>query len=651
MTESRYPVSSGYATGIAALAAMLICLIAVNFLAGGLRWRRDLTEEQLYTLSDGTREILAGLERPVTLTFYFSKSLPEAPAQIKTYARHVEDLLHEYRMAGGRMLHVDIVDPRPDTEAEEWAIRQGITGHPVDHVGNRLYMGLTAVCGNALAAIPLLDPYDEKTLEYDISRMVLRVSRDIKPRVGVISRLPVLGEAAPPFMDPRAMHRQTPRPWAAFQELQGDFQVREIQLPAESIDPDINALLLVHPPDMDEASLLAIDQYLLGGGALIVFLDPLSVTELETGDSARNLSYGMPDAKSSLEPLTTAWGVEWNAAELVADIDAATRVHGEGRRIEENPLLLSLSENAFDPDDIITAGLQNLLLPMAGHFTVTPVENLSYDKIIRSSPNVMLADVMTAQFGIRSLMQQFEPRHESCTLALRVHGAFKTAFPEGMIVESNALPGKTEDNNGDATTETATRMPDLKKSVLPGSVLLVGDADMLNDAYAVRQIPMFGTEFMQPINDNINFLLNAVEQAGGGMELLAIRARGRSARPFTRVQELENKARLRWIDEEQRLQNQLQMTEQRLRALRREGDQTQEMILTGEQRREIERFRAEQARTQAALREVRKNLRRDIERLGLHLKIINIALAPFLVVLCGIGFALLRRIRMRRITA
>ncbi len=658
MKSSRSFAASGYAGGIIALATLLVCLVAINILSGGIRLRYDLTEEKLYTLSEGTHNILNRLDRPVTLTFYFSRSLSEIPAPINIYARRVEDLLHEYDRAGGDRLRVETVDPRPDTESEEWAISHGIEGHPIDRAGNRLFMGLTVVSGDTRAVIPMLNPNEEETLEYDITRRILRVSRDVKPVIGLISRLPVMGQAAMPFMMPGMPQQNNQQPWTAFQELERDFTVRELALPLDTVEADVECLLLAHPPEMDEGSLLAIDQYLLGGGAVIAFLDPLSVAEREIMDDTPS-PYGQAhESASALEPLTTAWGVKWNVEELVVDIEAATPVRGAGGRIEDNPILLSLFEDAFDANDIVTTGLEQILLPLAGHFEVIPVDQLEYHPIIESSANVMSTDPMTAQFGMHAFMQQFQPRQEPFTLALRVQGTFKTAFPSGITVtegvdssEFNALDDNdfpdTNASDG-APDKPVQRLPKHTQSVQPGVVLLIGNVDMLYDAYAVRQIPFFGVRTMQPINDNINFLLNAVEQASGGIDLLAMRARGRSTRPFTRVQELERAARLRWVDEEQRLQQQLRDTEQRLHALRAETDDAQHVFLTEEQRREIERFREEQARTQAALREVRKNLREDIERLGLRLKIINIGLVPLLVILGGIAIALIKHIKLAR---
>lgn len=646
MTWLRNSTSTGLARGITALATLLVCLVAVNMLARGMRLRYDLTEEKLYTLSDGTRNILHNLDRPVTITFYYSQSLPEIPASINIYAQRVEDLLHEYDRAGGERLRVETVDPRPDTESEEWAISHGIEGYPIDHAGNRLFMGITVISGDQRAVIPMLDPNAEETLEYDLTRRILRVARDTKPVIGLISRLPVMGQEAMPFMMPQMPRQNEQPPWTAFEELQRDFTVRKMRIPMDAVDPDVDCLLVVHPPELDDASLLAIDQYLLGGGPVLVFLDPLSIAERERQETPSPHG-GMPESSSSLEPLTTAWGVDWDPEKLVVDIEAATPVRGASGGIEENPILLSLHRDAFDPDDIVTTGLEQMMLPLAGFFDVTPRDRLAYQPVIRSSANVMSSDSMTVQFGMDTLMQRFQARQEPYTLALRVYGVFKTAFPEGITVTDDN-DGMPDAGNDTQDTAAAVRLPDLMESEKPGMVLLVGNVDMLYDPYAVRQISFFGARSKQPINDNINFLLNAVEQAGGGMDLLAMRARGRSRRPFTRVQELERAARLRWVDEEQRLQQRLRETEQRIHALRAETDDRQHVFLTDEQRREIERFREEQSQTQAALREVRKNLREDIERLGLRLKIINIGLVPLMVILGGIMLALVKHLKLAR---
>ncbi len=658
MPSARRNYPTDIRTGSATMIVLLVCLIVINILAGGLRLRYDLTEEKLYTLSDGTRNILAGLERPVNITFYFSRSLPELPTAIRTYARRVEDFLYEYDQAGGNLLQIDIVDPRPDTESEEWALRHGIEGYPVDHAGNRLFLGMTILSGDTRTVIPMLDPTMEETLEYEITRRILRVSRDTRPMVGLISRLPVMGRQQLPYMMP-GMQQPASRPaWTAFQELERDFEIRELSPPLESIDPELACLLIVHPPELDDLSLLAIDQYLLRGGAIIAFLDPYSVAEQEgTAESQPHVGT-QPHTASELEPLTSAWGIGWTKDELVIDIESATQVQGANGQIEENPMLISLFGDAFEPGEILTAGLDHILLPLTGHFNVSAVDGLDYQTILRSSPNAMVTDPMTVRFGLRTVLQQFEPRQEPFILALRVQGIFPTAFPDGITLQEDPeedepdLSDEIGDLDGDAQRdESATlvqRLPQYSESIQSGAVILTGDVDMLYDAYAVRRNPFFATRAMQPINNNIHYFLHAVDQAAGGVDLLGIRARGRSARPFTRVLDLEREARVRWVDEEQRLQQQLRETERRLNQLRAETDEAQDVFLTAEQRREIARFREEQSRTQAALREVRKNLREDIERLGLRLKIVNIGLVPLLVILGGITFALTRQYRMAR---
>ena len=619
-------------SGLAGLALVLVILVAANVILGNLRVRADLTEEKLYTLSDGTRELLRRLDEPVTLKFFFSRSFAGVPMPLKLHARQVEDILHEYRIASQGKVTVENYDPKPDSDAEEAALRYGLSGQPVEMFGPPAYFGLVAVAGDVEGAIPVIDPRAESLLEYNITRLIYRVTHPEQPVIGVMSSLPVLGDAQPEFgMRPPERNG----PWLAFREIQQDYDLRRVEMGAVEIPEDMQALILVQPRDLSRETLFAIDQFVLRGGHLLAFVDPLNVAERETApDPMRR-----PQADSPLEPLFRAWGVSYAPDEIVADMKAVTRLGGAGGRVEESPVFLTIGPDHINGDDIVTAQLSALMLPFAGAFKVDAPDGLAATPLIESSDVADTVATLLAEMGSQAVNRQFEAEPMPLTMAVRLTGAFPTAFPGGPP-EAADEDGEEEDDavppeGGDFLTEGKS------------TVILVADADLITDRFCVEELNFFGTRAFRPLNDNIHFFGNAVEQMAGSSHLIGIRSRGEFIRPFTRVDALEQEARRQWQEKEQLLVEKLQETRRQLSQLQSDESQGQQMILSPRQEAAIERFREEELRINRELKDVRRNLRRDIERLGLKVKIANITLMPLLIAAAGIVYGLMRRHKHR----
>jgi len=614
-------------SGVAGLLVLLAALIAANFILSGMRMRADLTREKLYTLSDGTKGILKKLEQPVTLKLFFSGSAPEVPVYLKNYAKQVQDLLGEYRQAGGRRVVVETYDPTPDSDAEEWAQRYGLTGQSLGVFGPPVYFGLVAVVGDTEGSLPSLDPRADTLLEYNITRLIYRVSHPRKPVVGVISSLPVLGLSMPGFSMPGQRPEAQPA-WTAFQDLREDYTVRDLTSSAESIDPEINTVILVHPKELPEKAEYALDQFVLRGGHLMAFVDPLSVADME---SSAQQPFMRPQSSSNLEKLFKAWGVTYDPGKVVADMRAITRVGGPNNRVEESPVFLSLGTNALNRQDVMTAQLESLLLPFAGAFACESTKDVTVTPLIRSSTMAAKADAMAAQFGAAAIRRDFKPEPVPLNLAVRLTGKFQTAFPEGAPkdepAKDDAAAKKDEDKKaGDGLKEGS------------GTVILVADCDLLMDRFCVEEMNFLGFKAHRPRNDNLSFFANAVEQLSGSSDLIGIRSRGTVERPFTRVDALEEQARQAWQSREEELVNKLQEARQQLSQLENTKDSNQRFILSGEQKAAIARFKAEEVRINGELKQVRKSLRSDIEQLGAKVKFANIALVPLLVIVTGVGF-------------
>ena len=619
--------SKGFA-GVAGGLMVLGILIAANALFSGVRLRKDLTEERLYTLSPGTVQMLKGLERPVTLKFYFTKGNPNVPVSLKNYVQRTLDFLRDLSARSGGKVALEILDPQPDSDAEEWAQRYGLTPQSTGGLGLQpdLYLGLVAVSGTRESAIPFLDPTAEPQLEYLVARLVQEATQSRHPRIGIMSSLPVLAEPASPFMP--ASRRSAD--WLFVTELKKSYEVVPVEMEAETIPDGIDTLLLIHPKDIGERSLFALDQFVLKGGRLVAFVDPMCIREEEEASEPMD----RPRTSSDLNRLAGAWGVTVETARVVADLAAATPINvGEGRA-ERLPAWLSLRAGQnLDREEIATGSLESLMMPFAGAIVGAPAEGLDMKTLVFASSNAVTLNAFVARnpedINVRS--GQAAP---GAALAVRLSGKFKTAFPDGQPKPEGVTNEVAAATNGW-----------LKASEQDGAVILVADADMLANDYSARAVNFFGRTLYQPFNDNLNFTLNVAEQMSGNAAMIGLRGRGKFDHPFDRVLAMEQAAQERWQVEEEKLQQKLAEAQQRLNELQSAKSKDQQLVPSPEQKRELEKFRQERFETQRQLKEVRKNLRHSIEKLGLTLKVLNMAAVPLLVAAFGIGFGWRRRNR------
>ena len=629
--------------GALGLLALLIILIAINILLDNIHFRKDLTEDKIFTLSKGTQNVLKKLDVPVTIKFFFNRSSTDIPVGLKTFAQQVEDLLKEYRMASNSKIIVEIYDPKPDSDAEEWAERYGLFGQQQGLIDSPVYCGLVTLKGDLFEAIPFIDPGSEELLEYNITRMITRINNPAKPVIGVMSSLPVMGIRSFPYATPGQPPPKNLPPWASLQDLNQDYDVRQIKPQSEQIDPDINVMVVIHPKNLSDNTLYALDQFILRGGRLIAFLDPLCMYEAMNPDQAQDPSKPFSDLKK----LTSAWGINYEPGKVVADLEAATRVRRNDNSIDDSPIFLSLRQENVDGKDVITAPLETLVLPGAGAFTGTGADGLNLTALVVSSTQSELINAMTAQFGSEAIRRNFQAGLKRLNLAVLLNGSFQTAFPEGAP-KSTSENETAKDKKQASDKSRKTDSPSLKESKKPTTVILVADVDLLYDAFAVQEMNVLGTRVYQPMNDNINFLVNAVDNMAGSDDLTEIRSRGRYGRPFDKVIALQRQAQKKWLAKERDLQKRLDSTRERLNNLQNQKDKNQKYILSPEQKKEINSFRQEQSKTQRNLKQVRRNLREGIEQLGLKVKVVNILLVPFLVACAGLAFAWHRRSNIRK---
>ncbi|NBR26872.1 MAG: hypothetical protein EBT83_00455 [Betaproteobacteria bacterium] len=609
------------------VAALIVILIAANFIISSLNLRADLTQGSVYTLSPGTKAILSKLEAPVKIRYYYSQGNSALPVGLKTFAKRVEDLLGEFARAGGGKVVIERLNPEPDSDAEESATLDGIEGQ-LTNTQEKFYLGLSVAFLDQKFPLPVLAPDREQLLEYDITRAITRVASTTKPVIGVMSGLPVLGQPLNP------MKKQQPtEPWTLMTELQNLFTVKKIDLTTDKIPDEIKVLLVIHPRDIQETAEYAIDQFVLRGGKLIAFMD--SYAYFDQQPDMQNPLGGTAAGQSTFYRLLKHWGYGMEMGKVVADLTYAS---GAGPRIL--PTLLSLPQDALNKDDVVTSRVGQLLIPFASVFTGKPAEGLTQTTLVQSSPNAMLADLIIATLSGEPSTRGFQPNGTPYPIAIRVSGKFKTAFPEG---KPKPYEPPRDPKKGEAKADEAKADTSLKESAQENSVVLVSDVDMLTDNAAVEVQEVFGQKVIVPRNGNLNFAQSLVEQVAGDFDLTGLRSRAAFTRPLTVIQQMESRAQQNYLGKIKELEDTLQQTQEKLTALQKQRGGTQSSILTPEQQTEVDNFRKKTADTKRDLKDLRKNLREESEQLQFWTKLINIGTVPLLVVILGVALAVVRR--------
>ncbi len=600
-----------------------LLVIALAFLAFNLfssltltDSRLDLTEQKLYTISAGTKKILAEIDKPIELYFFYSDKSTKDLVALRNYAKRVEEMLKAYERAAAGKIKLHVIDPQPFSEEEDQAAQYGLQAVPLNQAGEQAYFGLAGASGaEAKQVIPFFPLDHEEFLEYDISRLVQSLAKPELPVVGVLSSLQLNGG-----FDMEA--RQPTPPWLVMEEIRQQFKVESLKPGIDQIPEKVSVLLLVHPKQLPQPTLYAIDQFVLRGGKLLVFVDPYS-----EADNGMPLPGEMPSETkaSDLEPLFKAWGVRLLPGKVLGDGSYAMAVSmGQGQRAVRHAGWLSLPQAALDQADVSTAGLETITVATAG--ILEPVEGAKtrFMPLIQSSQYAMPFDAQ--RFGMlrnpEELIRELQPTGERYAIAGRISGPASSAFPNGIEGRKDGL-----------------------KEAANINVIAVADTDMLTDRMWVQVQEMFGQRVPQPWADNSTFAINALDNLAGSDALISVRSRGRFSRPFTVVEALQRDAEVQFREKEEALQKRLADTEQKLAALQQKQDPSKTQELTPEQQATVQQFLLERVKLRKELREVRYQLNADIEALGRTLKFINIALVPLLLTLAVLALWLWRRRR------
>ena len=660
MTKIKFLFSG---TGLLTVAVAL--LVSVGLISALPSIRIDLTEDDLFSLADGTRNIVSGLEEPIELLFFYSESATEDQPQIRSYGTRVQELLREIVIASGGNLVLSIVDPEPFSEEEDLATQYGVQPVPVTQGGQGIYFGLVAVeldnekdpALRVSETMPLIRPDQEQFLEYEFMQLVTRVANPDLKVVGLLTTLDIDGGFDP-------MTGQATQQWMITDYIRQLYDLRRIETDTEIIEEDVDILMIVHPEGLSEQTLYAIDQHVMRGGETFVFLDPTADSMVSRSERGSMIPAGM---RSDLPGLLEAWGVDYASDKVLTDNTLALRVQmGQGSRPVAHIGMIGANRTALAGDDIITRRLENLNLSSVGALAPRDGATTRFEPLIQSSSDAMLmnASLLEDVLDPSVLFDEFVSANERYTIAARVSGVISSAFPEGRPVSKDAAADASEeeaeaddDNDSEeariekANSDSATVEGHLTRTSGETNILLFADTDVLTDRLWVQVAQFMGQRIPQPYANNGDFVINALDNLSGGADLVSIRSRGRYSRPFERVVKLQREADDRLRTEEAALLERLAETEEQLAALNTdEGGQLLGQ-LTPEIQTEIDRFNAELLDTRRSLRDVQFQLTADIEALGSNLKWFNTAAIPMLLTVIALFMSLTRARRRRELAA
>ena len=628
-----------YVNSLIGVVVIFIGLVLFNTITAQLKFKADLTEGDLFTLSEGSKKLLEDLKEEgdgskLEIRFYLTQGEKGVPVFVSEHGRRIEDLLDQYQEYAGSNIELKKINPRRDTDEEELAVNDGI-----QLLMNAFYVGMAVSFLDTTEVIPFFDPAKSTTLEYDISRAiknVLKLKED-RQTIGVMSSLNVWG--GPDASNPMAMMNRGAQqpPWFFLRQLQQDFNVERLEATATEISDDIDLLLVIHPKNISDATEYAIDQFVLSGRKLIVFADPLALKDEGNNQNPQMRIPGMGGA-STLSRLFTKWGVNFENSKVVADFNFRLNQRDPLSRGRIMPAYLALGKKAFNQEEIVTRDLGSIRMPYAGSFDVSNLATgLTAKELISSSDQAKLVDGMSSQFNGEKIMDSFLTGSEDgkptgtnkFALAVKISGTFTTAFPDGKPGSS----GEEEESDEEKTTNSNH----LKESESENHVCLIGDTDLLSEEHFLIQ-----QRFL--LSQNVSFVQNIVDHFGDDT-LINIRSRNQD-RPFTTIMDLEKEAQSKFEDKLKKLEAEQQAILQDKTKLESTGEGQNQFTLSidPEALKDIQKKELEKRKQ---IREIRKELRSEIDLIQLQIKLANIVSMPALVVIAGIIFF----DRKRKVTA
>jgi ABC-type uncharacterized transport system involved in gliding motility auxiliary subunit len=638
-------MKSGHKAFAAAL--LLAGLLLVNFLAARLPLRLDATAGRIYTLTPGTKSILAGIGEPITLDFYFTRDAEGMPVQFVNFGDQVRDMLRQYARASGGKLTLNVINPLPDTPEEEAASRAGLT--PVNNPESGappVYFGLVATQADQRQTIAAFNLQREQLLEYDLSLLVHSVqhSQDAKKKLGLITSLPLQGTDPQQAQLMMMLQQQRPQPGQYVTTEWGrSYAIQTVAADADKLPDGLAALAIIHPQNLSPKLQFAIDQFILSGKPVLLALDPSSqYFKRQSGQQMMMMGGPPPGVSSDLPLLLKAYGVGYHADSVVGDLTRATKVGGARGGVSTLPTWLSLDTEDVNHESAAIAHLKSFLLVEAGSLELNPLPGVTATPLLQTSEQggVLPSALLQMSSGEDAAGKLTAPGKK--TIAALLRGKFVTAFPEGAPKEDKPADSaeKKPDEKKDEPAKSAA--PELKESSAPSTLLVIADTDWLFDDYIFsRDAMQFGV--LSPMNDNLDLASNLVDFLAGTPDLLSIRGKGPSYRPFKVVQQMEADARKKFEAQLAELDTRLEEVRQKISGMTAKRAEGGRLVLSPEMQAEIEKFRQDETAIRRQQREIKRTLREDIDALGRRLLWANLLATPLLVGAFGLRFQQRRR--------
>jgi ABC-type uncharacterized transport system involved in gliding motility auxiliary subunit len=618
------------------LGLALVLLLAVNIFSNVVLkpYQLDLTENKLFTVSHGTKTIIDGIDEPIVLRLFFTKVMGEGnPAHTQLFI-HVKELLERYASLSKGRIRLELYDAAPFSPAEDKAVAFGLTGIAYNEAGDLGYLGLVGT--NSTDDVELVRAFSvdrERFVEYDLSKLIYRLTNPKKKVVGLISSMPIGGAGSIP-------DQEGPR-WPIIDNVREFFEIQPLPSYIDRIPDNIDVLWIIHPRKFDKYALYAIDQFVLRGGRVLVFVDPLFESSAKIGPT-------ISPGRSELDRLLNAWGVSLVPDKVAGDLDAArrVRVRSEGRiAIADYVGWLTLTPRNFDLSDVVTSDIKTLNMGTAGILEPLPQSGLKVTPLVTTGPRSMEIDVrnFTGQPDVVGLFRNFQPGNRNLILAARSTGIAKTAFPEGPPKIKVAPPSNAAATN--STAPTSEEAPHLAQAQTPIDVITVADVDMLYDEFWAEVQDQQGQETLVPNANNVDFIVNALDNLTGSDALAELRGRSTTSHPFHLIQRIRQDAEQKFRQKEKELQERLAQARSQMESMMDRDARDNRATLSTAQRAQLDSFRKKMLTVRKELRDVQHSLRRDLERLDIWLKFFNIAAIPLLIVTGVFVVTVYRRMR------
>jgi ABC-type uncharacterized transport system involved in gliding motility auxiliary subunit len=608
----------------------------------------DLTEDDRYTLTDGTKSILKELSEPITINYYVTRDVDGTPSAFKRHIPRVDSFLSQIEgLAANGLVTLNLIDPEPNTDEEDAALLDQVQQVPVTQDDNLIF-GASINSLDKKTVIPLFDPGQETQLEFQVMSAIAEVSQRDLPVVGLISAHNL------------AMGGQTNRGWLFYQLLQRSYDVANLGMtPLDSLeseyesrkwgdapdflDPEkIKVILVIHPAGITPEAEFVLDQYLLRGGTVIACVDPNSFMAQQSGQPQFP---GMPPQggtppSSSLPKLFEKHNISFDESQVIIDRDY------QGR----SPQILMLTDEAMTAkDDISLSKIQNIALVMAGGFTAaegkTMGPGLEVTKLVESSYKYTFVDSFklngpSASEQLRFALGSRRGADEKQAYVALLSGNFETAFPDGdpsKKEEENSEVNKSDKENSNEKTEEEDSPEALKNGKDKGNFYIISDSDFLADQIAYASRRMFNTEIIQPVTGNGPFMFNILDQAIGSKYLIGARARAEVYRPFTVLKGMEaefEEARGVEVEKLRQKRNNAQAEIQRITSELAKNNNSQR---NNKIRSQIADYNKEIVDANQEIREKQKSYQADVDFLKATIFWRNILYVPLGVIIIGLG--------------